>query len=117
MSAVTSVTGSALLSAVEGLSARSRAIADNVANIQTPGFQSRRVAFEDAVIRAADQRRTGVTEHTTAVSLEPTRTDGNNVNLDTETLSHLDTGMRYQLTLRAIDDRFAVTRAALRTQG
>ena len=48
-----SVTGASLLSAVPGLSARSRAIADNISNIQTPGFQARRVAFEDAVARAA----------------------------------------------------------------
>lgn len=112
-----SVTGATLLSAVQGLSARSRAIADNISNIQTPGFQARRVAFEEAVAKAAGSGEKGLTGPTTALSLEPTRLDGNNVNLDTETLQSIDTGMRYQLALRAIDDRFAVTRAALRTQG
>lgn len=117
MSELASVTGAALMSAVQGLSARSRATADNIANIQTPGFQARRVAFEEAVSEAAVDGGRSLTGHTTARSLEPTRLDGNNVNLDTETLSHIDTGMRYQLALRAMDDRFAVTRAALRTQG
>lgn len=112
-----SVTGAALLSAVAGLGARNRAIADNIANLQTPGFQSRRVAFEDAVAQAARGGGKGLTGHSQALSLEPTRMDGNNVNLDTETLQSIETGMRYQLALRAIDDRFAVTRAAIRTQG
>ena len=34
---------------------------------------------------------------TTARSLEPTRTNGNNVNLDNETLVGVETGLRYQL--------------------
>jgi len=114
---IASVTGAALLSAVSGLSARNRAIADNIANIQTPGFQSRRVAFEDAVADAARSGERGMTAHSQELSLEPTRMDGNNVNLDTETLQSIDTGLRYQLALRAVDDRFGVLRAALRTQG
>ncbi|MFC5381499.1 flagellar biosynthesis protein FlgB [Aquipuribacter nitratireducens] len=117
MTAIASVTGAALRSAVDGLGARSRAIADNIANVQTPGFQSRRVAFEEAVAAAArsgSRERTGFTQ---ALSLEPTRLDGNNVNLDTETLQSIDTGLRYQLALRAVDDRFGLVRAALRTQG
>ena len=117
MTETASVTGAALMSAVSGLSARSRAIADNIANIQTPGFQSRRVAFEDAVAKAAGSGRREVTAHSQALSLEPTRMDGNNVNLDTETLQSIDTGMRYQLALRAVDDRFGVVRAAIRTMG
>ena len=32
-------------------------------------------------------------------SLEPTRLNGNNVNLDEETLSHIDTTMRYSLAM------------------
>jgi flagellar basal-body rod protein FlgB len=114
---IASVTAAALRSAVEGLGARSRAIADNIANVQTPGFQARRVAFEDAVAAAAGSGSRALTGHTQALSLEPTRLDGNNVNLDTETLQSLDTNLRYQLALRAIDDRFNGIRNALRTQG
>lgn len=117
MTATASVTGAALLSAVSGLGARNRAIADNIANIQTPGFQARRVAFEDAVADAASSATRTMTAHTSARSLEPTRLDGNNVNLDSETLLSLDTNLRYQLALRAIDDRLGSVRAALRTSG
>ena len=33
---------------------------------------------------------------------------GNNVNLDEETLSNVDTGLRYQLALRAMDGKFGL---------
>ena len=46
----------------------------------------------------------GVATSTSARSLEPTREDGNNVNLDHEVISNIDTGLRYQLVTRAVED-------------
>ena len=109
------VTGVALHSALTGLATRQRTIADNVANIQTPGFLAGRVQFEDA-LRSAVSGGSGAAAATTARSLEPTREDGNNVNLDHEVISNIDTGLRYQLVTRAVDDRFSLLRASLRTQ-
>jgi flagellar basal-body rod protein FlgB len=107
----TSVT---LYAALDGLAKRQRVIADNIANIQTPGFLAGRVQFEDALraaVRAGDPRGTAIT---VARSLEPTREDGNNVNLDHEVLSNVDTGLRYQTMLRAADDKFGLLRSAIR---
>ena len=109
-----SVTISALSSALDGLSLRQRTIADNIANVNTPGYHARRVRFEEALaasVAAGDGRATA----TTARSLEPTRLDGNNVNLDTETLSNIDTVLRYQFAAQAVDGSFASVRTALRT--
>ena len=53
---------------------------------------------------------------TTARSLEPTNTNGNNVNLDAETLIATETGLRYQLALNALDGKYNSIRTALRTQ-
>ena len=53
---------------------------------------------------------------TVARSLEPTNTNGNNVNLDTETVIATETGLRYQLALNALDGKYNVLRTALRTQ-
>ena len=108
------VTGVALRSALAGLAARQRTIADNVANIQTPGFLAGRVQFEDALRSAVDEG-SGAAAPTTSRSLEPTRLDGNNVNLDREVLANIDTGLRYQLMTRAVDDRFSLLRTSLRT--
>jgi flagellar basal-body rod protein FlgB len=46
-----SVTSIAVTSALDGLSARQRAIANNIANVNTPNYHAKRVAFEDALVR------------------------------------------------------------------
>ena len=97
-----SVSITALNSALDGLSLRQRVIANNVANLQTPGFQAGKVSFESALADAVASGSGAVTP-TVAQSLEPTRTDGNNVNLDEETLSNVDTNLRYQLATEAVD--------------
>lgn len=104
----------ALHSAMSGLAARQRAIADNIANIQTPGFQASKVAFEDA-LHGAVANGSGRSGWSVARSLEPTRTDGNNVNLDEETLSNIDTNMRYQLVTQAMSDKFTLLSTSMRT--
>ena len=48
-------------------------------------------------------------------SLEPTRLDGNNVNLDTETLQNIDTNLRYQLATQIVDGTFSKLRTAMRS--
>ncbi len=105
----------AISSALSGLSARQRTIADNVANINTPGFLAGRVDFESA-LRDAVATGSSIAAPTIARSLEPTREDGNNVNLEAETLSNIDTGMRYALMLRAADHHFGILRTSMRTQ-
>lgn len=109
-----SVTINALTSALDGLSLRQRAIADNIANVNTPGYHAKRVQFEEALAASADEG-SGRVAATTAESLEPTRLNGNNVNLDTETLSSIDTVLRYQFATQAIGGSFSSVRTALRT--
>jgi flagellar basal-body rod protein FlgB len=109
------VTTVALHSALNGLAMRQRTIADNIANIQTPGFLAGKVQFESALKDALASGQSPDVAPSVARSLEPTREDGNNVNLDEETLSNIDTGMRYQLALRAMDNQFSMMRSAMRT--
>ncbi len=47
-----SVSFVAMNTALDGLALRQRVIADNVANIQTPGFLAGRVSFEDSLASA-----------------------------------------------------------------
>jgi flagellar basal-body rod protein FlgB len=104
-------------SALDSLSLRQRTIADNIANVQTPGFRAGRVSFEDSLRAATDAGDPASAETTVGRSLEPTRLDGNNVNLDTETLNSVDTNLRYQLMLKAVDHDFSVLRSSMRTSG
>jgi flagellar basal-body rod protein FlgB len=111
---VTDVTMVALHSALNGLALRQRVIADNIANIQTPGFRAGRVEFENALASAVSDG-SGAVDASVGKSLEPTRLDGNNVNLDHETLANVDSGLRYQLMLRAVDSKFSLLRDSLRS--
>ena len=109
-----SVTSLAMQSALDGLSLRQRTIADNIANVNTPNFTARRVQFEDALAKSIANGN-GAAAATVGKSLEPTRLDGNNVNLDTETLSNIDTVLRYQFAARSVEGQFTGVRTAMRT--
>ncbi|MDP9399203.1 MAG: flagellar basal body protein [Actinomycetota bacterium] len=107
------VTSVALHSALRGLAMRQRTIADNVANINTPRFLAGRVQFEDALREAIAAGEPADVGFAMARSMEPTREDGNNVNLDRETLSNVDTGLRYSLVMRALDAEYGLLRTAM----
>ncbi len=110
------VSSSALSAALDGLAQRQRVTADNIANLQTPGFLAGRVDFETGLRGALTSGQTPTaTTGTVHRSLEPTRMDGNNVNLDAETVIATETGLRYQLALNALDGKYNVMRTALRT--
>lgn len=109
-----SVSFSAISSAMDGLAARQRAIADNIANINTAGYTAKRVAFEGALANSI-ARGDGNVQATMERSLEPTKLNGNNVNLDTETLSNIDTVLRFQFAARAIEGQFTSVRSAMRS--
>jgi flagellar basal-body rod protein FlgB len=109
-------TSTALHAALAGLAQRQRVTADNIANINTPGFLAGRVDFESAMSGAIRNGDTPtISGGSVARSLEPTNTNGNNVNLDSETLIATETGLRYQLALNALDGKYNVMRTALRT--
>jgi flagellar basal-body rod protein FlgB len=108
------VSSNALSSALDGLALRQRVIASNIANVNTPGYTAKRVLFEDALAQSVENGDGNVTA-VTARSLEPTRLDGNNVNLDTETLSNVDTVLRFQFASQAIGGQFSALRTAMRT--
>jgi flagellar basal-body rod protein FlgB len=110
------VTTAALHSALSGLAERQRVTADNIANINTPGFLAGRTDFESALRDSLDSGATpSVSGGALARSLEPTNTNGNNVNLDSETVIATETGLRYQLALNALDGKYSVLRTSLQT--
>ncbi len=109
-----SVSINALSSALDELAARQRAIAGNIANINTPNYRARVVQFENA-LSASVAAGSGVTAPTETRSTDATNLNGNNVDLDRETLSNIDTLLRYQFASRAVGADFEATRAAMRT--
>jgi flagellar basal-body rod protein FlgB len=110
---MTDVTMTALHQALRGLSARQRTIADNIANLETPEFLAGRVDFESSLTSALAAGDPSATEVTTERSLAPTGVNGNNVNLDQETLTLIETDLRYQMTSQAVSNKFGLLRTAM----
>ena len=104
----------AIQTALRGLTARQRVTATNVANAQTPGYLAGRVDFESALREAAGTSRAGAIAPTVSRSEDPAGPNGNNVSLDNETISMMDTTMRYQLMVDAMNAKFRYLRTSIR---
>jgi flagellar basal-body rod protein FlgB len=113
-------------SALEGLTARQRTIADNVANVDTPQFKASRVSFEAALKQAIgtdDQPlRMFKVEHgvdspgDAPADVKPTvtqqtdlgrRNDGNNVDIDAEMLELSDTNVRFNALIQVMGSKIS----------
>ena len=106
----------ALHAAINGLDARGRAISANVANLETPGYHAAEVDFETS-LRAALARGDGSdVQIETSNSLAATRINGNNVNIDFELMAAQENGLRQQLTVQALNAKYALLRTAISGQ-
>jgi flagellar basal-body rod protein FlgB len=106
-------TGSVIYAALNGLAARQRVIANNVANVETPGFIAGRVSFEDSLKTAIADEDPGATSVSTRNSVDPVNVNGNNVSLDNEVVSLTKTDLAYQLMIQAINQKFGLLRTAI----
>ena len=105
----------AIHTALRGLATRQRTIADNVANVETPGFLAGRVDFEASLASAVAGGDPMVTLVSASRSTAGTLPNGNNVSLDQEVVSLTDTNMRYQLMIEAMNAKFRLLRTAMGT--
>jgi len=91
----------AAAAALDGLSARHAAIADNIANVNTPGYKRKDVLFEAQLEEALETSSTGSrlpalkpqVVRDTATTL---RTDGNNVDIEREAVALAENSIRYE---------------------
>jgi flagellar basal-body rod protein FlgB len=116
---VSDLTSVALHTALNGLQARQRAIADNISNINTPKYLANKVQFESELknaIATGDASAAATASISTKKSLEPTREDGNNVNLDEESISNISTNLSYQTVLSALNSKYSMLRTAMSSQ-
>lgn len=101
---------------------------NNVANVDTPGFKSQYITFEEelkerlseasasgsprkAVAQAIDSSKLRV--HTTRS--ETTRLDGNNVDMDQEQIQLVRTAYEYQYMLNSLNNDFSRLKNVART--
>ena len=118
--------------ALEGLVARQRTIADNVANVDTPEFKASRVSFETQLKQAIGsvEQPLAMAKVQNAVAgpgeapaeVKPSvilesdlgrRNDGNNVDVDREMLELADTNVRFNALIQVMSSKIAGLRYAI----
>ena len=107
-----------LTMALDGVSQRQRVTADNIANVDTPGFRATSVDFETSLRRAVqdgsfDAGSLGDVRVETMPTDTPVGANGNNVDLRKETLAAIQSQYQYQILSRAVNDKFNLVRDAL----
>ena len=118
------VTTSGLAKALDAAGLRHRVIADNIANVETPGFTRSEVSFEDQLKRAFDstdedsaiKRIQEAQPEVRADALSPARPDGNNVSIDKEMAELTKNTLRYETLVRLLNLKGLMVREAI-TEG
>ena len=106
----------ALHSALDGIALRQRVIADNIANVDTPGFRATSVDFEASLQAAIASGDPSALAITTTPTDTPVGANDNNVDLRKETLAAVQSQFQYQVMTRAVNDRAELLRAAAGSQ-
>lgn len=105
----------ALGSALDGLALRQRVVADNVANIDTPGFTAATVDFESSLRSALADGEMAERDVVPAPGFSANQpgANGNNVDLSEETMTAMQAVFQYQLLTRAVGDRYSLITTAI----
>jgi flagellar basal-body rod protein FlgB len=97
-----------LETALSGLSTRQRVSANNIANIETPNFKASQVSFEDSLRQAVAAGDPTAAAFSKSSQDGPVSANGNNVSLDTETVTDEKTQLQYQLLSGAMSAKFSL---------
>jgi flagellar basal-body rod protein FlgB len=106
-----------LAGALRGAAARQSALAENLANANTPGYRRVDVDFHDVLRAAADggsADRLAQTDFTPQVDQAARmRLDGGTVDLDVEASSLAANGLEYQALVAVAQGRLSIVQSAL----
>jgi len=101
--------GSQLERYLDLLSARQKLVASNIANADTPGYQTQDIDFQTEFRNAL-----GGAPHVTEVSGLPTRNDGNNVSLDRESRLLSENALRFSVAANLLRSQINEVRSAIK---
>jgi flagellar basal-body rod protein FlgB len=102
-------TGAALERYMDLLSARQKMVAANMANADTPGYQTRDIAFSTEVNDLLGGQPPVVTE----VAGLKTKNDGNNVNIDREARLLAENALRFSMASALVRVQLQSLRTAI----
>lgn len=116
------VSSSLISKDLDGLWTRQKAISDNMANYETPGYKAKQVSFEDQLRAQLANAETsdsvisginGVTPETTEDSGLSFRADGNGVDLEQQMIDMTRTSTNYSFSLRQMEEYFSRLNTAI----
>lgn len=95
-----------LQTAVAGLGQRQQVTANNLANVESPGFTASRVAFESSLADAVTAGNPAAAAVTTEATADAAGQNGNNVSLDSEFVTATKTTLQEQLLTQALTSKY-----------
>ncbi|MFO8079809.1 MAG: flagellar biosynthesis protein FlgB [Armatimonadota bacterium] len=117
---VSDLTTRVLERALDGAALQHRVSANNLANIETPGYTARRVSFEQQLRGAVRAERRGGGSGaiarvcpTISATGDPAGPDGNNVDIESEMTELGEAALRYQALTRMLNRRLDMVGAAI----
>ncbi len=100
------------------LTDRQQMIASNMANIDTPGYHTKDLNFQAAMRHVMDEGDSGSSVTLEPASLDtqglPERPDGNNVNVDRESLLLAQTQLQFQLGVQLVKSQMHMVLSAIK---
>lgn len=100
--------------ALDGLSARYMATAQNIANAGSPNFRPTRVSFEEALKAAAASGPDAVRSVRPQIGQAPSSPLGSEMRLDLELTTATQTSMRYAALLDLLGRQMQIQRTVVR---
>ncbi|GAB2476682.1 flagellar basal body rod protein FlgB [Jatrophihabitans fulvus] len=108
------VTSLTLRTALAGLSQRQQTTANNIANVETPGFLASQVDFENSLATAVANNDPGSARTSVVGTGDATGQNGNNVSLEREIVTATKTTLQEQLIANAITTKFSYISSVLK---
>jgi len=115
-----------LQAAMSGLAARQRTIANNVANVDTPGFKASEVRFEDVLNTMVSKAKPGTsvsqsaldsaTRKSSLIDATSSRADGNNVDIDQQMEMLGEANLNYSALTQVMSTRLGILRGVIKGQ-
>jgi flagellar basal-body rod protein FlgB len=103
-----------LQTAIHGLSVRQQVTANNIANLETPGFTASNVSFESSLADAITSGSPTNAVVSVGASASPAGQNGNNVNLDDEIVTATKTGLQEKLLTGALTSKYGLISTVLK---
>jgi flagellar basal-body rod protein FlgB len=102
--------------ALSGSAQRQQAIAQNIANVNTPGYRRQDVDFQSALAAAWDggeKQVAGVSPTAEADMSSVMRVDGSSVDIDQESATQAQNGLQYEAVSSVLKTRISILKTAI----